>query len=170
MRALLLSLVLMLAGCGFQPVYGTRAEGGLSNTLRQVEVLPVPGRVGQVFVAALEDRLDPQAEGSSKRYELKPSVTVQMVPVSIAPDGTVARFRVLYDTRFTLYDREAGKRVASDRIQRSGSYQVINDAEYSAYVAEQDAIARGLEELAQDYFLRISNVLKDYEAKQGQRV
>ena len=160
----------ILSGCGFQPVHATRMEGGAAEALAQVEVMPVPGRVGQLFVAALEDKLNPQSVGATKRYELKPNVTVQLVPISIALDGTAARFRVLYDTSFTLYDREAGRQIHADRVTRSGSYEVSNEANYSTYVAEQDAIGRGLEELSQDYFLRVASFLKTYEASQGHDV
>lgn len=164
----LLLFPLALLGCGFQPVHATRLEGGVAQTLAQVEVMPVRGRVGQLFVAALEDKLNPQSIAATKRYELTPVVNVQMVPLSIAPDGTVARFRVLYDTSYTLYDREAGKQIQTGRVQRSGSYEVLNEADYSTYVAEQDAIARGLDELSQDYFLRIAAILKRYQSGQEQ--
>lgn len=170
MRIAIIGILLLLAGCGFQPVYGTRTEGGLSGSLAQVEILPVPGRIGQLFMAALEDKLNPQSEDATQRYELKPQLSVQMMPISISPDGTVARFRVLYETSFSLYDREAGKEIASDSIDRSGSFEAPNDADYSTYTAEQDAMARGVEELAHDYFLRISSLLKEYEARQGQDV
>lgn len=167
---LLASLLVPLAllACGFQPVHATRLEGGAAETLAQVEVMPVPGRVGQLFVAALEDKLNPQSVAATKRYELTPVVNVQLVPLSIAPDGTVARFRVLYDTSYTLYDREAGKQIQTDRVQRSGSYEVRNEADYSTYVAEQDAVARGLDELSQDYFLRLAAFLKRYQSGQEQ--
>ncbi|MBY0355104.1 MAG: hypothetical protein K2Q12_05170 [Rickettsiales bacterium] len=158
----------LLAGCGFSPVYGTRAAGGTSQTLAQVQVLPAVGRVGQLFTAALEDKLNPNAEGQAIRYELQPTINVQLVPISIALDGTVARFRVLYDTSYTLYDRELGKQIKADRIHRSSSYEVINDADFSTYAAEQDAVAHGLDELSQDYFLRVSAFLRRYERETGQ--
>lgn len=168
--SLFLAFSLLLSGCGFEPIYNKHAAPGSSPLLSQVEVMPMPGRVGQLFVAALEDKLNPDARGTIARYELKPNIQVQMVPISISQDGTASRFRVLYDTNYTLYDREAGKQIHADRIQRSGSYEVLNEADYSTYVAEQDAISRGIDELSEDYFLRIAAFLKRYESSQGRGV
>ncbi len=170
LRCGLFLVSLLLAGCGFQPVYGTRAEGGSSPLLSQVEITPVPGRVGQLFKATLEDKLNPNAIDAPARYELTPVIQVQSIPISISRDGTASRFRVFYSTSFTLYDRDAGKKIHTGKIQRAGSYEVSNEADYSTFVAEQDAILRGLDELSHDYFLRISSILKKYESEQGQGV
>jgi hypothetical protein len=166
----LLILSLLTSGCGFEPVYSKRTTGKSSTALSQVKVMPVPGRLGQLFVAALEDKLNPNASNATIRYELKPNISVQMVPISIAADGTASRFRVLYQTNYTIYDREVGKQIHTDRIQRSGSYEVLIEADYSTYVAEQDALSRGIDELSQDYLLRVAAFLKGYEAKQARGI
>jgi LPS-assembly lipoprotein len=46
--AMLLAAAISLAGCGFQPLYGTTAGGSrLGAVMAGVEVTPIPGRVGQ---------------------------------------------------------------------------------------------------------------------------
>ncbi|HKA64672.1 MAG TPA: hypothetical protein VKD00_02965, partial [Methyloceanibacter sp.] len=43
-----MTAALALAGCGFQPLYGTTAGGSrLGAVMAGVDVTPIPGRVGQ---------------------------------------------------------------------------------------------------------------------------
>ena len=46
--AFALACVPMLAGCQFQPRYGTTADGrSLQQVMKSVDIAPIPGRVGQ---------------------------------------------------------------------------------------------------------------------------
>jgi LPS-assembly lipoprotein len=159
-----LAILLLLSGCGFEPVYKTSEDA--KNTLSQVAVKDVPGRAGQIFTASLKDRLNPTAQVSNPRFLLQPTVDIQIVPISIDDDGTIARFRLLFDTSYTLKDMKTEKIIQRDRIRRSSSYN-ISDADYSTFIAERNAIEEGAETLAHEYFLRIAAFLKQYQQQQN---
>ena len=54
---------LLLAGCGFQPLYGSRDPNVASKVLAGVKIDPIAGqsqgRMSQIFKSELEDGLNP---------------------------------------------------------------------------------------------------------------
>jgi LPS-assembly lipoprotein len=100
-----------LSGCGFQPLYGGTTVGGakLKEVMKSVDVVPIPGRVGQ----RLRNELIFTSTGGGaplpSRYRLeitiKESVTDQLV--QITGDATGQVFQL--EGTFQLYDIASGR-------------------------------------------------------------
>ncbi|MCB1318253.1 MAG: hypothetical protein KDK27_19940 [Leptospiraceae bacterium] len=155
-NSLCVFLITSLTACGFTPLYANK------RMLSSIEVQNIPGRSGQLLHASLEDLFDPSSSGDTIIFTLAPQLSTQSVPISIESDGTIQRYRILFKTSFTLTDVTTGEVIYSDTVTRTNSYN-ISDADYSTFVSEQDSIKRGLDELAQEIFLRISAFLSRYE-------
>ena len=101
---------LALAGCGFQPLYGGTTAGGakLAEVMTAVDVVPIPGRVGQKLRSELIFYNTGGGNSAPPRYKLdiviKESVTDQLV--QITGDATGQIFQL--EASFKLIDSASG--------------------------------------------------------------
>jgi len=120
---------LALAGCGFQPLYGsntTTANGTqLSEAMASVDVTPIPGRVGQkvrnelIFANTGGDYAAPQ------RYKLNIAIRERVIDQLVQISG---------DARGQVYQLEASFRLldsATGQVIHQGS--AVSRAPYSRY-------------------------------------
>ncbi len=156
-RHFILLITFLLPSCGFSPIYATHPEAARID-LSSVDVLPVPGREGQLLKISLEDKLNPDSRRSYIQYRLNAAIKTETSPIAINPDGTAGRYRILITSPFSLTDAESGQVLFSDTLRQSVSYQV-SEGDYSTYVASQDALRRGIEQLGEDYSSRIAAFL-----------
>lgn len=169
--AVVLSL-LMLASCGFQPLHGQQYRSTLNVDLASVRVeveganvtptattTIVPRRYGELLRAEITDQVNPTAERAEKLFKLTISYRESQEPQFVNPDGTASRGDLVYNTTYVLTRLSDQKQVASGSIQRISSYNTSPTADYASYVSIQDARKRAMIELAQDYKLRLANLL-----------
>jgi LPS-assembly lipoprotein len=149
---------LLVSGCGFQPMYGDNSVFAQNTPLSGNLIIdPIAGHEGQIFRVALEDKLNPEGLKSSKpEYRLQVSFTKLQIPTVVKSDGTILRYDVKYVSKFRLLRTADGKELLTDTVTRMGSYNVTVNANFATYEAEQDTIERTLQELAEDYVLRLS--------------
>ena len=57
-------LLLALAACGFQPLYGQRSVSGgsISQEFSTIRIMPIAERTGQMLYNELRDRLNPRGK------------------------------------------------------------------------------------------------------------
>jgi LPS-assembly lipoprotein len=102
---------LALSGCGFQPLYGGTTAGGqkLAAVMAGIDVVPVPGRVGQKLRNELIFDTTGGGNAGPMRYRLeiaiKESVTDQLVQITGDATGQVYQL----DATFKLVDSSSGK-------------------------------------------------------------
>lgn len=164
-RALLLLIPLLLAGCGFQPLYGKQSTGS-AEVLSGVAIDSIPGRMGQQFRQNLEDKLNPSgAVPAHPTYRLTATVQSAATPIGVARDGTVSRYNVYLDSEYALVRISDGTKVSSGKLRHVSSYSNIPNEYFSTYMSEADAIKRGITELSEVYRQRLSSYLaKDDKA------
>lgn len=152
-----LALVLLpwlAAGCGFTPVY---QQGAAGNQLRSITIdVPPRNREAQQLRIALEDAIAPGGAptNGTARYRLNATPALRVDPLSIDPDGTIRRYRIIGSVSYSLSDSESGEVLQQGTVERFNSYN-ISDADYSTYTAAEDARALLLESLAEEIRLRL---------------
>ena len=82
MRVLLASLTLLLAACGFQPMY---AQPGGQNAIGPVNIVQIDGMAGHVLRAELDRMLAVENDGSPPAL-LEITLTEQVTPRGIRVD------------------------------------------------------------------------------------
>lgn len=119
-------LALGLAGCGFQPLYGSTAKGSkLSEVMAAVQVEPIPGRVGQKLRNELIFANTGGNYAAPSRYKLniviKESVIDQLVQITGDATGQVyqldAQFKLMDSTGKVILQGSAISRAAYNRFQ-----------------------------------------------------
>ncbi len=160
-RILLAALApLLLAGCGFQPLYAQKPAGDVSKIFAGVKIDSIPGRDGQQMKAALEDKLNPGgAIPTNPAYRLSVTLKTSVVPIGVARDGTISRYNAYLTSHYTLYRNADSKAITAGDLSYVNSYNNLTNEYYSTYVSEQDAYKRNIVEMAELYRDRLTAYL-----------
>lgn len=156
-RAILaLGGLLMLAGCGFQPVYGTAARGGDGTAgLSQIRINPIADRPGQILRNHLLDLMQPQGLAAKPRYVLDVSLSETRHDLGIQRDATTSLARLMVTAGWRLSDAETGQKLTEGRSQSMVSYTMARSG-FTNVVTEADTRERALKEIADDITTRLA--------------
>ena len=164
MRAALLALAaLALPGCGLRPLYAGGEAGPVVQTLRGVQVAPIPGQNGWLLRTALQDRLG-RNQGSNVRYRLEVELSDDITGFGIRSDNAVTRERRTLRARYRLVDAARGTVVLDATAGSDAGIDVVS-SEYATVAAEQSA----LERLSTDIADQIVSRLALYAQRGGRR-
>ncbi|MBB2204656.1 LPS assembly lipoprotein LptE [Gluconacetobacter takamatsuzukensis] len=107
-RAMLVAMVAVLGGCGFQPLYGTpggstEAGGTIPDQLRQIYVASIPERYGQELRLFLQQNLAGAEQEDPTGYTLRVNSYVMNEAIDIHSDNTTGRTRATAHAHWLLY-------------------------------------------------------------------
>jgi LPS-assembly lipoprotein len=153
-RGTLLGMALLLAGCGFHPLYAPRNESGFDADLASIKVNTVADRQGQVLAIALRDALNPTGAHVDMRYTLDVQLASTRQDIGLRADGTASRSEVTMTAKFVLRDAKANKTVLQGTTHSVSSYDVLTD-NYATVVASQNAQERTVQEVGDDILTRL---------------
>lgn len=152
---LLACAVLLLAGCGYRPLYGTSSvePAGVSASLSAVAVPEASDRVGQLI---RNDLLPAMGDGSgAERYTLRLTPTLRKTGIIQQPQPSVTRQAIHLSVNFDLVDRGNGETVHSGKTFSQASYDVVRQP-FADMQAETNATERAAHEVAADIRTRIA--------------
>lgn len=127
---------LMLAGCGFEPTYGT--GGSASRFLNQITLEAPSDNRTYLLVRELEDRLGRNLNGA---YGLSVSVTTMEDDIGRTITGTTSRYDVIGEATFALRDLASGEVLTSGKTKNYVGYSATGST-VSAIAAQEDATER----------------------------
>lgn len=164
-RAALLALAALggVAGCGFQPLYGSGAaapgsiaeETGVTRTLARIEVATIPDRAGQMLRTELVDRLSPGGRPRDPLYRLDVALSSSTQELGIERDEVATRANLRVVGQYRLIRKEDGQEMTSGRLTTLTSYNILPDPVVTI-TAERDAEARALSRLADNLRTQLS--------------
>jgi LPS-assembly lipoprotein len=137
-RSLFIAPLLLLAGCGLQPLYSGGNAGPVAATLAGVTVAPIEGKAGWLMQAALIDRL--QAAGSP-RYQLKVELDDKITGFGVRRDDAVTRERRTLRARYQLIETATGETVLDASAGSDAGIDVVS-SDYATIAAENTALER----------------------------
>ena len=148
-----LGTALLLAGCGFRPLYGRNDGPSGAPSLVEVDIDLIKDREGQILRNFLIDRFQPNGAG---RYRLETALIISEQDLGVAEDATTTRSRVLVTANFKL---RYGDRTYRFSSRGAGSFSTVQ-SDYGTLVARQDATERSLRSIADEAKVRVSTFLK----------
>jgi LPS-assembly lipoprotein len=156
-----LAVVLPLAGCGIQPLYGPTSSGSrLSEVMSTVEITPVPGRVGQKLRNELIFANTGGDTAAPSRYRLdivvKETVTDELVRISGDSTGQVYQL----NATFKLINLADGKVILEGAAISRAAYDRFQQI-YSNVRARYDAENRAARTVAESIKVRIAAYLSN---------
>ena len=148
-----------LSACGFEPVHSKATRAQWSHQLESIEIVTNPTREAQLLKAEITDQINPTAQSAPKAYTVNIAFTETEVSLFINPDGTSGRGDLQYHSSYTVTRLSDHVVIERGNLLRVSSYNIAPTADYATYVSREDAQKRGILELAQDYKLRLINLL-----------
>lgn len=143
-------------------MYGAK-KGAPEASIAGVQVAGIQAedrRLSQQLRADLEDKLNPSgAVPAHPSYSLSLTLKSSAAAIGVARDGTVSRYNVYLDSEYILTRLADNKEMTKGNLRHVSSYNNLSNQYFSTYVAEQDALKRGLTELSELYRQRLSPFL-----------
>ncbi len=145
------TLLAVLAGCGFEPLYGPagQPQSAVVAALAGVHVAPIPDRIGQQLRNDLLDRLTPGGTPSKPTYTLEIALREDREGLAIRKDETVTRFNLTLRARFVLIDRQTRLPIFKGATRSIAAYNVV-ESTFATLIAEQDAGARTARDVSEE--------------------
>lgn len=147
MRLIAVFSLLLLTACGFKPLY---EAGGSSAAMQahfaQIEVAPIPDRLGQVMRNRLLDRLN----SSGNKYRLEVVLEQTSEQYGTRPDTakTQEQLTMFANMRLISYEGSEPKVVIEERIRARTSFDVVQ-SDFAAVAQREDSAERLALELAE---------------------
>lgn len=151
--------LLLLAGCGFEPLHAPIGKGAVTpdESLAQIQIKPVEGRIGQQLHNLLLDRLNPSGQPLAPAYYLQIGLQKTTTDLGIREDETATRANLTLTATYDLISAQDNKVVLRGSAFSVNSYNILDlEVYYATTVAEEDAVRRGLREISNDIQLRLS--------------
>jgi len=153
-----LALAAPVAGC-FQPLYGEAANPGLVQALHEIEVAPVPERIGHYLTDDLISRLNGTGQTPPPKYRLAIKLsTATTTPTIQSQIQTADSATVTGTATFTLTKIDADKPLYEGRATSSAPYDRTLQS-YADLRAGRDAELRIAKSLANEIELRVAAAL-----------
>lgn len=143
-----------LAACGFQPLYGNQETQGVSGKLLQepnVFVGIIREREGQILRNFLIDEL---GQGKKSAHSLVATVSISEQDLGENSEADTTRSRVVVTGNFHL---KIADQTFPFQTRSAASFSTVQ-SDYATLVAREDAIRRGLKDVANQAALRIVSI------------
>lgn len=162
----MLALCISLTGCGFKPLLkeDPQTKTDVQADLRNVKIALIKDRFGQLVRNRLLTLMHLYGENVSPDYELVVHVSEVERGLTIQRDYIGERFEKGLKATFSIKDLRCDKTVFSERTEFYTSYSMGSAAEFVAYystVAEEDAVERLTQVLADDIYTRVASVMRE---------
>jgi LPS-assembly lipoprotein len=156
---LVLPLLLILAACGFRPLYGSgdATSPGVAQDLASVAIGEPTSRLNQLIRNDLLSTMRPAGTAEPDRYRLdiEASSTEEKSIEDSSDSQRSRRATVRVTADFALKDLAAGKTVYQGRTFSNVSYDDVNQS-FADLQARNTAMERGAREIALDIRTRLA--------------
>jgi LPS-assembly lipoprotein len=142
-KVLALPALLLLAGCGFHPMYGSALEPRLAA----VYVEPIGERDGYELRNSLIDLLHSDGTKAGKYYILKVSLNENSQGIALRNDATITRYNQTLTAHYVLTDARGTVLTEGDQTNLS-AYNVANSP-FATLAAAQDSSKRAAQDIAE---------------------
>jgi LPS-assembly lipoprotein len=155
-------LALMLAGCGYRPLYGERGPDNASvvDELALVRIESIPDRIGQQMYNMLRERLNPYGKPGDPKYVLSVTLRETRERLFLEKDETATRANLTLRANFVLRRVSDGEIVAEGLSRAVSSYDILS-SQFASVVSEEDARVRGARTVSDDIRTRLALALSD---------
>jgi LPS-assembly lipoprotein len=156
-----LALAAATAGC-FQPLYGEAAHPGLVQAMREVEVTPIPERMGHYLSDDLISRLNGSGETPKAKYRLTIRLSQSVTTPTIESQIQTADAATVTGTALFILTRIDGEKNEKSLYAGSATSSAVYDRTLQSFAdlrAGRDAEIRVAKSLADEIELRVAGAL-----------
>ncbi|HEY8190410.1 MAG TPA: LPS assembly lipoprotein LptE [Micavibrio sp.] len=158
LRVLIPGLCILMAGCGFTPLYGSgpaSARHEVQDALNSIAIDNIPDRAGQNLRNRLIDRFHTAGTPSSPRYRLTLSpVEENQTDLDITKTADTTRAQLRLSSEATLRDAVTGAVLLTRSLSATTSYNILS-SQFTTRVSEDNARLNALDDLARQAELQM---------------
>ncbi len=154
----------LLAGCGFEPLYGHKGAVNASNELASIRIKPIKDRIGQELHNHLLDLLNPHGRPGRPQYILEVNLKPQSRDIAISKEALATRVSYLLTAKFRLIEAKTGKLILSGLDRVTVGYNVLT-SNFATKSAEIDAQSRAVRQASFNIQTQIASYFKTSPAK-----
>lgn len=144
-------LVLLLMGCGFTPMYGSKAENEQKSAVQKlstVDIAVIPNANGVFLRNILIDQFYQNGYPQNPSYVLNINkIEEQKTDLDITIDSEATRKQIKLTTTMFLKDKNTDVVVLTRSLSAITSYNVL-DSQFTTRISEQDVREAALADLA----------------------
>ncbi len=144
-----LATVLLLAGCGFRPMYAPAGNQTVLEDFSGVQVAVIEDRIGQQLRNDLQDLLTPRGRPAAPDFVLRVELSERLRTLALERTGLATRADLTIVARFSLDAVETGETVLSQTTSASSSYNILQ-SDYATLIAARDAQTKAVRVIAED--------------------
>lgn len=149
----ILCVFVLLAGCGWRPLYGPQTLNDAS--LNQVWIETIRDDQGIILRNNLMDLFYLDGESKQPLYTLSVSLSQSSRQLGIKKDDTATRAQLIYTATYRLHDRETMDVLHTGSAQVIASYNIL-DNQFTTTVSRDAAMENALQELAEKIRTRLA--------------
>ncbi|HXE16603.1 MAG TPA: hypothetical protein VN632_05210 [Stellaceae bacterium] len=167
MRRALIALLLLtplLAGCGFEPLYGSHRHA-MEADLASVKILSIREHVGQLLKWQLEREFNPDGATVTPRYALHVALALKRDFLAIEPNNVAPRASISAAADMALTTLDNKTILYRGKIQSIADYNIGTDA-YAAEIDKSNAEKRVVEDIGEQIAIRLSTYFHNRSAAQ----
>ena len=161
---LLLCLGLVLAGCGYRPLYGPHGADNASvvDELALIRIEAIPDRTGQQMYNMLRERLNPYGKPEQAKYALSVALTETRENLFLERDETATRANLTLKASFVLRRLDDGTVLVTGSSRSVSSYDILS-SQFATVVSQEDARERCARAISDDMRTRLALALQPRE-------
>lgn len=163
MRHAPLLATLLLAGCGFRPLYMPETASGsiAANEVAAIYVPVMGERAGQLMRQALQQRIEGSGTGIAKQYELITGPAISGEGVAVQRDNSTTRVRLNGSANWILRKLDVGRTVLATGSARAvDGYNILNQQYFAAEIESSAAQKRIVETMADQVVTQVAIFLR----------
>ena len=149
------AMLLVVSGCGFQPLYGKQSIGSVDDELARIKVRVISDRIGQQTHNYLLDRLNRKGRPEKPLYLLVVKLKVAKTRLGIELDESATRAKLVLTADFVLSDIKTKSPLLKRSARSTNSYNIVDSA-VATRSAELDARDRAAREVSEDIRVLLS--------------
>jgi LPS-assembly lipoprotein len=157
--AALFPVAIIMAGCGFESLYGESSTQDVDGDLAAIEITLIADRIGQQLHNTLRDGLNPRGKPVRPLYTLQVELDESIEELAIRKDETATRANLSLRANFDLLATSDGAVLVSGSSLSTTSYNILS-SEFATLSALADARRRGVRALGNDIKTRLSLFFK----------
>ena len=146
--------LLVIAGCGFEPIFKAVGMRNTNNELRYIEIKAIENRIGQQLRNRLVKDIMPLGRKRDVKYALNVTLTESKANLAIKKSEIATRANLIFFANYKLTLKSNGKELTSGGSRMVTSYNILTET-FGTQIAEKDARNRAVREISADIASKI---------------
>ena len=156
----LILIFLLLAGCGFRPLYEPKTDRDTFSVFSTIKIFPTKDRTGQLLTNELIRLLHPKGASDRVAFQLKTTLSETETSLGVEKSAVATRGNLKMTAKYNLKPIYNGPEIKDSIKTITVSYNLFTSP-FARSAAKKNARARAVREIAQEIRHHLGVVLRD---------